>query len=169
MTEEVKAQSQETLERTHAARQELDALIAEQRRLGDDLEKARREDTESRMDNLRAGGTIRGAVASLVSRARGVEDRAASLPEEIWVARMHVLELEARHNRERNAELEDPERVAQEEFREVDALLPQVQKRRETDLDRSTYLTRERRDHERREEDALTQLEALKRSGPEGR
>lgn len=81
---------------------------------------------------------------------------------------MHILELEAEYNRERNTELEEPQREAQEEFTEVDALLPKVQKRRETRLDRVMHLTRTRRDHELREGDALTELEGLRRSGPEG-
>lgn len=167
MTEETKLRSQELLERAHAARLELDELIAEQRQLDSDLARARVEDHEDRMESVRGGGSIRSAVSSLVSRVRGVEDRAASLPELIWTARMHVLELDAEYNRERNAELEEPQREAQEEFTEVDALLPKVQKQRETRLDRVMHLTRTRREHEQREAEALEQLEALKRSGPE--
>lgn len=167
MTEETKLKSQELLERTHAARLELDELIAEQRRLDSDLARARVEDHEARMESVRGGGSIRSAVSSLVSRVRGVEDRAASLPELIWTARMHVLELDTEYHRSRNAELEEPQREAQEEFTEVDALLPKVQKRREAALDRVMHLTRTRRDHEQREAEVLEQLEALKSSGPE--
>ncbi len=167
MTEGIKAASQELLERLHAARGELDELIEEQRRLTSDLERARREDSEARMEAVRDGGSIRSAVSSLVSRVRGVEDRGAALPELIWTARLHILELEREYNRVRHAELEEPERKAVEEFREVDALLPKVRKRREAALDRTDHLRRERRDLERRQEDAQAELEALKRSGPD--
>ncbi len=167
MGEQTKPESEELLERVHAARQELDGLISEQRRLGDDLERARREDHEARMEAVRGGaGSIRSAVSSLVSRVRGVEDRGAILPELIWTARMHVLELEAAHNKARHAELEEPEREAKEEFEEVDALLPKVQKRRQDALDRVTAVNRERRDLQRREAEAKAELERLKRAGP---
>jgi len=155
LTEETKAASQQLLERQHAARGELDELIAEQGRLAGHLERARVEDHEERMEAVRtSGGSIRSAVSSLVGRVRGVEDRGASLPELIWTARMHVLELEAAYNEARRAELEEPEREAYEEFKEVDELLPKVQKRRENALDLATHFGRERRDLERREEEA---------------
>ncbi len=167
MTEETKTTSQELLERLQAARGELDELIAEQRRLTDDLERARHEDHEERMGAVRGGGSIRSAVSSLVSRVRGVEDRGAALPELIWTARMHILELEREYNATKYAELEEPERQAKAEFDEVDALLPQVQKRREDALDRVRYLRRERRDLERRTEEARMELAASKQAGPQ--
>lgn len=168
MAEETKAASQEMLERLHAARGELDELIEEQRRLTSDLQRARHEDHEERMEAVRSsGGGIRSAVSSLVSRVRGLEDRGAALPELIWTARLHIFDLEREYNTTKHAELEEPQRQATEEFREVDALLPKVQKRREAALDRVTYLNRERRDLERRGEDAQAELDALKRSGPE--
>ncbi len=167
MTEKTKAASQEMLERLHAARGELDELIAEQRRLAGDLERARVEDHEERMEAVRGGGSIRSAVSSLVSRVRGVEDRGAALPELIWTARMHILELEREYHAQKYAELESELPGAQSEFREVDAQLPVLQKRREDTLDRVNYLNREMRDLERRREEAQAELEALKRSGPE--
>ena len=167
MTEETKLKSQELLERTHAAREELDALTAEQRRFAGDLERARVEDHEERMKAVRSGGSIRSAVSSWVSRAWEVEGRREALPELIWTARMYVLELEAEYNRARHAELGEELPGAQAEFREVDALLPEVQKRRERALDHANYLNRELRDLERRRETAQEELEALKRSGPE--
>lgn len=167
MSEETKTTSQGILERIHDARGELDELVAEQRRLGGDLERARVEDHAERMEALRGGGSIRSAVSSLVSRVRGVEDRGASLPELIWTARMHVLELEAAYNEARGAELEEPERSAKAEFKEVDALLPRVQKRREDALDHVNAISRERRDLLRRREEAQAELDSLKRTGPE--
>ncbi len=74
---------------------------------------------------------------------------------------------DCQYNRERNGELEEPECVATAEFREVDELFPKVQKRYDDALGHVTALNRERRDLERREEEALAELEALKRSGPE--
>jgi len=167
MTEETKTKSQQLLEEQHALRGELEELIAEQRRLGDDLQRARSEDASERLEAVRGGGNIRSAVSSVVSRVRGVEDRGAALPELIWTARMHILELEREYNETKHAELEEPERQAQAEFREVDALLPKVQKRRDGALDHVMAVTRERRDLERRREEAQTELEALKRSGPQ--
>lgn len=168
MTEEVKAKSQETLERTHAARQELDELIAEQRRLGQDITQARHEDHEDRMEAMRGGGSIRSAVSSLVSKVRGVQDRGAALHELIWSARLRILELDAEYHAQKYAELGEELPGAESEFREADALLPEVQKRRERALDRTSYLNREMRDLERRREAAQQELESLKRSGPEG-
>jgi len=167
MTEETKTKSQQLLEEQHALRGELEELIAEQRRLGDDLQRARSEDASERLEAVRGGGNIRSAVSSVVSRVRGVEDRGAALPELIWTARMHILELEREYTATKHAELEEPERQAQAEFREVDALLPKVQKRRDGALDHVMAVTRERRDLERRREEAQTELEALKRSGPQ--
>ncbi len=167
MTEATKPKSQQLLEEQHALRGELEELIAEQRRLGDDLRRARSEDASERLEAVRGGGNIRSAVSSLVSRVRGVEDRGAALSELIWTTKLRIAQLGAEYNAAKYAELEEPERQATEEFREVDALLPKVQKRREAALDRVTYLNRERRDLERRQEEAQTELDALKRSGPE--
>lgn len=58
MTEETKLRSQELLERAHAARLELDELIAEQRQLDSDLARARVEDHEARMESVRSGGAF---------------------------------------------------------------------------------------------------------------
>lgn len=120
MTEETKTPSQEAGERLAAAREELDELLAEQRRLGEDLEAARRGDHEERMEVARSGGRIRSAISAVVSRVRDVEDRREALPHEVRSARLRVLELEREHQDALYADLETPEATAYAEFKKLD-------------------------------------------------
>jgi hypothetical protein len=100
------------------------------------------------------GESIRSAVSSLGSKARGVEDRGARLPVLLWSARMRVLELEAEHSAARHAEREEPERTTHREFTEADEALSIAQRRCQDALDRSLVITRERRELQRRREQA---------------
>ncbi len=170
-TQATRETSEGVLERIHDAREELDELIAEQRRLDQDIEQARVEDSEERLKAVvRNGDSIRGAVSSLVRRVRRVEDWREVLSELIWTARMRLAQLEAEYNAARYAELQDEVPGARTEFQEVDALLHLGEKRRERALDRVNYLRREMGDLKNRREEARSEPEALKKAGyPQGR
>lgn len=98
MSNERAASTEEKVARLQSAREELDELLTEQRNLPRELEGARREDHEERMQAASSGGRIRAAVSSMVSRVRDVEDRREALRHEIWSASIRVNELEADHS-----------------------------------------------------------------------
>jgi len=128
------------------------------------MQRARLDDAEARVN---APGGIRGAIASAVSQFRGVQDRAEQLPFEVWSAQLHVLTLERDHQEALFAELEEPEARLKAEFRELDAELPKLQRRRQDALDASVSATWDRRAAFNRAREAGEQLEALKKSGPD--
>ncbi len=167
MTEGIKTTSQELLERLQAARGELDELIAEQRRLGYDLEQARQEDHEERMQTARSGGRIASAISALKSRVKGVEDRREALPYEIWSARIRVLELEVEHTGAVVEDLREPTENASREAREADQERQDAERRYRDLTDKASVLLREQIASGNRNHQAALELEALKRSGPE--
>ncbi len=159
--------TEEKAARLQSAREELDELLTERRNLDQELAQARLADHEERAEAARTSGSLRSAVSSLVSKVRGVEDRAATLPELIWSANIRVNELEAEHADALVADLEEPKNDAHREFTEVDRELPKLQKKREDLLDRTMFFTREQREAERIRDEAIARVEALKKAGPE--
>ena len=164
MSEETKMTSEETQARLTAAREELDELLEEERKLDGAMHRARLDDVQARVGN--AGG-IRGAISAAVSKVRGVQDRAEQLPHEVWAARMRVLLLEREHQEVLYEELAEPEARTYAEFKELDAELPKIQRRRQDALDHSVAAGRARREAYNRAQEAGEQLEQLKRTGPE--
>jgi chromosome segregation ATPase len=134
--------SEELAAQLTKAREELEALLGEQRNIGGEMQQARLADAEARVN---APGGIRGAIASAVSRVRGVQDRAEQLPHEIWSAQLHVLALERDYQQALYDELAEPEARLQAEFRELDEELPKLQRRRQDALDHSVTASWDRR------------------------
>ncbi len=157
--------SEELAAQLTEAREELEELLTEQRRIGGEMAQARLEDAEARVN---APGGIRGAIASAVSRVRGVQDRAEQLPHEIWSAQLHVLALERDYQQALYDELAEPEARTYEEFKRLDDELPKLQRRRQDALDHSLTAGRDRRAAGNRVQELGEQLEALKKAGPLG-
>jgi chromosome segregation ATPase len=158
--------TEETRDRLQAARAELEELLDEQRRLDEDLEAARREDHEERMEVARSGGRIRSALASLSSRVRGVEERREALPCEIWSARIRVLELEVEHCGATVEELEEPVNQASREAREVDQERRDAEKRYQELTDKAYVLRRDQNEAGNRKHQAEIELRQLRKAGP---
>ncbi len=137
------SRSEETLARLTEARAELDELVTEQARLGRDLEHARQEDHEARMQAARSGGRIASAISSLKSRVRGVEDRREALPYEIWSARIRALELEVEHTGAVVEDLEEPKNNVSREAREADQERQEAERRYRELTDKAGVLQRD--------------------------
>lgn len=167
MSNEMAESTEEKAARLQSAREELDELLTEQRNLPRELEGARREDHEERMQAASSGGRIRSALASLSSRVRNVEDRREALRHEIWSASIRVNELEAEHAAALVEDLEKPKNEAHREFTAVDEELPKLQRKRQDLLDWTMFFTREQREAERIRDEAISRAEALKKAGPE--
>lgn len=157
--------SEELAAQITEARRELEGLLAEQRSIGEKMQQARLADAEARVN---APGGIRGAIASAVSRVRGVQDRAEQLPHEIWSTQLHLLALERDYQEALYAELEEPETRLHAEFKQLDEELPKLQRRRQDALDHATAAARDRRAAYNRAQEAREQLEQLKKAGPSG-
>ncbi len=155
--------SEELAAQLTEAREELEELLTEQRKLGGEMAQARLEDAEARVN---APGGIRGAIASAVSRVRGVQDRAEQLPHEIWSAKIRVLLIEQEYQQALFDQLEEPEARTHAEFKKLDDELPKLQRRRQDALDLAIATGRERRAAYNRAQEANEQLKALKQAGP---
>lgn len=154
-------------ERLDAARAELEGLLQEQRQLPRQLDRARREDHETRMQAAREGGSVASAVKGIISNVRGVKDRAEELPYLIWSARLRVLELEVEHRTALAPGLEEQFLRAREESHAADRALEEARKRARDLSDAYSVAMHEHEENHAERRRVEQEIARLNAAGPE--
>ena len=160
--------TEETAELLASARAELADLENEARRIGRDLEEARREDANARLEAARAGGRIASVVEAIKSKAREVVLRREELPSAIWAARVRALELEVEYLAALVPALEERSDAARAETARALEALREAEREYERLSDVSGAALREFIEKGQRWDVARRELADLVRHGPGG-